>query len=155
MFSAISLVVVLVGACFLILAMHQRRQSVAAWQWPTVQAVISASEVLQTAGVGGIGGPCYAARVEYDYVVRDQTYHGSCISTGMPTNHTRVYPDSLVFRYALGSVAQVRHHPTDPGQAVLEIQPRGAGLPAAVLGLLFLGAGAIAIAVIGLRASTP
>lgn len=155
MFISICLATVLGGLGLLILALGQRRSSLESTHWPTAQAIILASDVVLHPGMSG-GNPAYQAYVNYDYEVDGRTYHGNCISVGLTPESTRAHPDTQVLRYAPGSVAQVRHHPTEPGRAVLETHPRGAGLGAAVLGVLLVGAGCAAavLVVLGSTAGT-
>jgi hypothetical protein len=147
MLGSIALLLTLIGAALVALAASQRSRSLLAWTWPTVRGIIRAAEVVRHAhGVGGNGPPSYMARVQYDYDVEGRSYHGTCLSDGMPEDHTRGHPDALVLRYAPGNVTLVHHHPGDPARAVLEIHPRGAGVAAALAGSLFLAAGGVAAA---------
>lgn len=144
MFITMSALGALAGAGLIALAFKQRRAALCAWQWPTVSGTVRASSVVtHPAAAGGDGHPTYSADVAYDYQVNGHTYHGTCISDGMPHDLQKTYPTSLVSRYFAGSVAQVRHHPTDHAQAVLEIHPRGAGLATGTLGVLILAVGGV------------
>lgn len=153
MFSALSLLALVIGAGLIVLAVRQRQHAVAAWEWPTVMGIIRTSAVVETpVGPGGAGHVTYLAKVQYDYVVKAVTYHGDCISDGLTADRTRDYPGTLALRYASESGAQVHYDPTNPARAVLEIRPRGAGVAAGALGaLLFIMGGASAAMSLVLR----
>lgn len=146
----LALLTLLAGLGLFITAVRQRRASLEAKSWPTVDGIVRAAEVVFHPAGPDAAAPAYAARVRYDYSVDGQLYHGECISTGLVDSVLPAYPDALVLRYAPDNVALIHHHPTHPARSVLEIHPRGAGLLVGTAALALLAASAVAFLALAL-----
>ena len=87
--------------------------------WPTVPGTIEALIAIHAMG-GEASAPMYGV-LSYSYRVNGEYYSGEWST---PQQTTRDHVADFVKEYLPpGSKVVVRHHPTDPGRSVLDIDP--------------------------------
>jgi hypothetical protein len=88
-------------------------------RWPTVPGTIEALIAIHSLG-GATSAPLYGI-LSYSYEVNGEYYSGEWST---PQQTTRDKVTEFVKKYLPpGSKVLVRHHPTDPGRSMLEIDP--------------------------------
>ena len=112
---------------------------VASWQWPTTEAEVTHSEVVQ-----GSEDSRFQPRVAYQYKVQGVSYTAAAIDWGR-FDMARAEAQRIVDKYPVGRLMMVYYHPMKPHRAVIE--PRGRWVYGFVLlfGVVFAVAGIIAI----------
>ncbi|WP_321296362.1 DUF3592 domain-containing protein [Marinifilum fragile] len=96
--------------------------------WPTVQGIITVSELNKTRN--NDGNDMYSANVHYTYIVKDKTYSSSGIKSVDGSTSIKSSVKNTIKKYAKGKNVKVYYDPEFPETAVLE---PGAGLLMGVL----------------------
>ena len=102
------LVFLVSGLALILFALWNIWTVVASWQWPTTEAEVTYSEVVQ--GSERLG---FQPRVAYRYEVQGVSYTATAIDWGrfdMP----RAEAQRVVDKYPVGELVTVHHHPTKP-----------------------------------------
>lgn len=139
-----------IGFFLLSKAMHYRRMAAAAVQWPVVEGVVVAAEVIKRTSKSEDEFDSYIPRVGYAYTVNGIGYEGDVVRIGLEDLgyiKEKQAHDHLA-RYPAGATIAVRYDPQKPEIAVLEIGQVGAArylLAGTLLG--GVGVGAIVFAI--------
>ncbi len=86
--------------------------------WPTVQGIITHSEL--TKSRDSDGNDMYSANVQYDYVVDGNTFNSSNIQTVDGSSSMKSNVKKTLKKYAKGTTVAVHYDPDFPNTAVLE-----------------------------------
>ncbi|MBU0719684.1 MAG: DUF3592 domain-containing protein [Planctomycetes bacterium] len=127
------------GLALILFALWNIWTVVASWHWPTTEAEVTHSEVVQ-----GLERLRFQPSVACQYEVQGLSYTATAIDWGrfdMP----RTEAQRVVDKYPVGELVTVHHHPMKPHRAVIE--PRGGWIYCLVLlfGVVFAVAGITAI----------
>jgi hypothetical protein len=113
---------------------------VASYTWPTTEAEVTRSEVVE-----GAESSRFKPGVAYQYEVDGITYTASGVDWGA-LDMARADAQRIVEQYPVGTAVTIHYHPTAPYRAVIE--PRGGWrvyCPLSLLGVVFTIAGIMII----------
>ncbi len=99
--------------------------------WPLVEGTVTAVDVLKK-------GTNYVPIVEYEYMVRGETFQGSRISVLNPTFSNEKSAQDFCRNYPVGETVHVYHHPQEPKKAVLNPNIPPMFYPMVVSGVVFI-----------------
>jgi hypothetical protein len=98
-------------------AVHGRNVVVKAADWPSIDGVITESEV----GRSGGANPKWEARVRYLYRVGGATVENDRVTLGGSFRGSRTRAEQRVAKYPVGADVTVHYNPEDPRRAFLEL----------------------------------
>jgi hypothetical protein len=88
-----------------------------AWDYPTVPAVVTASNLKK---FDGKEGPLYSARIGFRYTVAGREYTSDRWSYGRWSTSDSAPARAVMARYPVGAHTTARYRPSNPADAVLE-----------------------------------
>lgn len=109
------------GAFGLIHSIRESIRAMSSRRWPTSEAVVTSSVVIERRG--GRGRRTFEPIVEYRYMFRGQTYVGQRLAFGDVSSRNREEAKRIAERFAVGTQWEVRVNERRPDLAVLHVGP--------------------------------
>lgn len=136
--------VILVSVFFIVVGVQNTRIARASGSWPAVDGEIVRSDIVEERSTSGPSprSLTYRPVVRYRYRVDGTDHEGERVSLGEYATEDRADAEAVVATYPVGRKVSVYHAPEAPETAVLEPGSHGAPWLYAVLGGVFLLAGA-------------
>jgi len=122
-----------------------RKRSQIAQAWPTTEALIKDSHIVEDPGRNAMGNINLAnvVVVKYEFTVDGKTYKGDRVSFGRPA-FDYVNASNVVDQFKKGKRVTVYYNPEDPADAVLAPKTT-IGMPSYVPGYFLMGAGVLVL----------
>lgn len=125
----------LVSALFFTIFAVVAKRAFDAQRWPQVVGRIISNDIEVSRGDSRHR---HAPRVRYSYTVAGRAYEGDGIYLDAEVYGSRSYAEKIVARYPVGSLVTIRHDPTDPSTAALDLS-LGLTWVLPIIGALCLG----------------
>jgi hypothetical protein len=136
--TAITCILVAVGAALVALAVRNWIRGAASRDWPQSEAEIVRSFVLVNTDTDG---DTYTPTFEYDYQVAGVPHRGTRLRYGAIGSSNRKQAERTIAAYPVGSRHPVFVNPENPKDAVLQRGTAWTNLAIAIFGAVFGGAG--------------
>ena len=122
-----------------------RKRSQIAQAWPTTEALIKDSHIVEDPGRNAMGNIILAnvVVVKYEFIVDGKTYKGDRVSFGRPA-FDYVNASNVVDQFKKGKRVPVFYNPQDPADAVLAPKTT-IGMPSYVPGYFLMAAGLLVL----------
>lgn len=113
------------GISLLIYGWNLNRKSTSTPNWPAVKGKVLNIQVNRVSQSGGMGySPvAFAPVIEYTYQVDGLTYQGNNLSSGPSAGTDSVTAQKIADRYSPGKAVTVRYNPSNPREAMVEVNP--------------------------------
>lgn len=139
-----AVILILLGAGFIIAGLVTKQRAKAASSWPTTQGAIHKFELIKNVSrSSGIRSTSYVPDLEYQYTVMGEVFTGKRLSFGTK-NFTYDQSQEIAAKYPVSARIPVYYNPQKASDSVLEMTPMGAGtliiigIVSAVLGVILL-----------------
>jgi len=122
-----AVILILLGAGFVVAGLVSKQRAKAASSWPNTQGVIIKSELIRhVSRSSGIQSTSYIPDLEYQYTVMGQVFTGKRLSFGTK-NFTYEQSQEIAAKYPVGAKVPVYYNPNKSPDSILEMSPRGTG----------------------------
>ena len=123
-----------------------RQRSKIAQAWPTTDAKVLESEIVEAPGRNAMGNINLAniVTVKYEYVVGGKTYQGDRVTFGRPA-FDYVSASNVIEQFKAGKTVPVHYDPENPEDAVLAPKTT-VGMPSLVPGYFLIVSGLLVLA---------
>ena len=115
------------GASLLVYGWNLNRQRKVAPGWPSVKGKVTSSQVDRTSvstGRIGFSPVVFVPVIQYSYQVNDLAYQRDNLASGKADAYNSVTAQNVVDRYRPGKVVTVYYNPSNPGEALVDLDPR-------------------------------
>lgn len=135
------------GASLLVYGWNLNRRRKVAPGWPSVKGKVTASQVNKTStasasGMPGFSPVVFVPVVQYSYQVNDLAYQRDNLASGKADAYNSVTAQNVVDRYRPGTSVTVYYNPSNPGEALIDLNPRRGNF------YVWAGAGVLALTIL-------
>ncbi len=138
----IYLIPLIVGVLFSVLGVKTIIKAFDSRDWLNCEGTITHSEIITKTSRSNSGTTStrYSPKIQYEYVVEENTYSSSNISFG-GRNAGRDYVQQTVDYYHVGLIVEVYFNPENPTESALEPGVTSGTYMPLAMGLIFMGVG--------------
>ncbi len=121
---ATGIVLLVVGAIFLIYGIIELDRASAMRDWPAIQGEVYSARVVEEldTGVDDSTWRVYRPEIRYSFILDGTEYAGARRSLGEPAASWRSHAETVVARYPVGQAVTVYYNPENPRDSIIERQ---------------------------------